>query len=571
VPAKWWARIRHRNGHTYWCGGSGGIVELCDDHARNVAAVYCGWVEKQADGNYRVVEGQHKTGLKGTWSDLNGDGKVQAEEWQVTNAPTYPLSGGGPQQGWGAYFDEHFDLYLHDWSDDAVGGVWKIPVAEWKNDVPVYRWDQAVHVGLSRGDATNGLAHGSPGARTAFAADGAVYAFNGGYNSVGLPGVGHGHDWEFAQITKYDPATGKPRWHAGERAASFIAPGQHYCPTGAAGTLNGYLFWTDENSLVHAWDIEHGLYVDTLLDDPSRDPVPSAYTVWVELFNTRIFRHPKTGKVYLLAASDAIHIYEVVGTEKTPARFQGDFTLTDAEIADAKKQEAGRMVARERTLKIPRAKTAVVIDGNPEAFANAPAALMAIKPTAQGTARLLYDEKNLYVAFDVQDDSPWKNAGGDITALFKTGDEVSLWAGPSCGKRQAGIGDVRILFAPNGDKAQVIAYRAKVAAGAKPVSFRSPSGEVRMDSVEALADVPVAVKVTAQGYRLTAAIPWSELGLSPAVGRFGLDLSINFSDPAGQRNVARLHWGRNGAAMVYDLPSEARLEPESWGWGELEK
>jgi len=47
--------------------------------------------------------------------------------------------------------------------------------------------------------------------------------------------------------------------------------------------------------------------------------------------------------------------------------------------------------------------------------------------------------------------------------------------------------------------------------------------------------------------------------------RFGLDFSINFADPAGQRNVARLHWGRNGAANVYDLPSEARLEPELWG------
>ena len=53
--------------------------------------------------------------------------------------------------------------------------------------------------------------------------------------------------------------------------------------------------------------------------------------------------------------------------------------------------------------------------------------------------------------------------------------------------------------------------------------------------------------------------------------RIGLDLSINFSDPAGQRNVARIHWGRNGAATVYDLPSEARLEPETWGVGVFEK
>jgi hypothetical protein len=47
----------------------------------------------------------------------------------------------------------------------------------------------------------------------------------------------------------------------------------------------------------------------------------------------------------------------------------------------------------------------------------------------------------------------------------------------------------------------------------------------------------------------------------------GLDLSVDFSDPAGQRNVCCLRWGRNGAAIVYDLPTEARFEPETWGAG----
>jgi hypothetical protein len=193
---------------------------------------------------------------------------------------------------------------------------------------------------------------------------------------------------------------------------------------------------------------------------------------------------------------------------------------------------------------------------------------MDLKPTERATARLLYDEKYLYLAFNVQDESPWKNAGGDISTLFKTGDTVDLWVGPSAGKRQPGIGDVRVLFAPNGEKTAVVAFRPKVAQGARPVPFRSPSGEVRMDRVDLLDDVPVVVKTTDSGYRLEAAIPRAEIGLESA--RFGLDLSLNFSDPAGQRNVACLHWGRNGASMVYDLPSEARFEPETWGIGMLE-
>jgi len=569
VPIKWWPRIRHRNGRTFWCSGSGAICELLEDRVRGIAAVYGGWVARTGDGGYEPVDWRRKTGLKGTWSDLNGDGLKQPEEWQVTDKPAYPIAASGPQQGWGAYFDEHFNLFMHDWSDDAAGGVWEIPVAEWRNGVPVYRWGQAKHVGLPR---DHGLQHGASGARTAFSYQGAAYALNGGYNAADLPGVGHGHDYEFAQITKYDEATGKPLWHAGERAASFATPGQHYCPTGPSGVIGDYLFWTDENSLVHVWDVQHGLYVDTLLEDISRGPDPSPYTVWVELFNTRVFRHPQTGKVYLMAGSDAIHVFEILGTEQKMTRFQGTFELTQDGIEKAKRQEQSRIVPKERTLAIRRAPAPPKLDGDLAEFAKEAPAQMVAEANRQATARLLYDDQCLYVAFDVQDDSPWKNAGGDATALFKTGDEVSLWIGPSAGKRPPGLGDVRLLFAPaHGEQARVavMAYRPKVAQGAKPVTFRSPSGSVTMDKVEELADVRTAVKVSERSYRLAAAIPWSEIGLSPAVERFGLDLSVDFSDPAGQRNIARLHWGRNGAAIVYDLPTEARFEPESWGVGVL--
>jgi hypothetical protein len=207
VPAKWMPQIRHRDGRTFWCSGSGGIVELLDDRARGVAAVYGGWV-KPIDGEvgYENTNDRQHAKLKGTWSDLNGDGRKQRNEWQVTDQPNYPLEGNGPQQGWNAYFDRDFNLYMHDWSDGDAAGVWKIPVAEWARGVPVYRWDQAHHAGLNR---VTGIGRGSHGCRTAFAHGGAVFGFNGAYNDIRLPGVGHGADWRFSQITKYDEATGR--------------------------------------------------------------------------------------------------------------------------------------------------------------------------------------------------------------------------------------------------------------------------------------------------------------------------------------------------------------------------
>ena len=81
-----------------------------------------------------------------------------------------------------------------------------------------------------------------------------------------------------------------------------------------------------------------------MLDDISRDPAPSAYTVWVELFNSRVYRHPRSGKVYLAAASDAIHLFEVLGLDQPIARASGEFALTAAQLADLPQGQIGQLL-----------------------------------------------------------------------------------------------------------------------------------------------------------------------------------------------------------------------------------
>jgi hypothetical protein len=434
--------------------------------------------------------------------------------------------------------------------------------------VPVYHWEQAHHAGLNR---VTGIGRGSHGCRTAFAHDGAVFGFNGAYNDIKLPGVGHGADWRFSQITKYDEASGRMLWHAGQRASGFQAPGQLACPVGAAGVIGQYLLWTEENSRILVWDLRHGLYCEMLLEDLMRNPIPSPYTVWVELFNSRVWRHRPTGRVYLGAGSDAIHVYEVTGLDTPPGRFSGEFELTAAQLAAAQQEteHRERAVQPGRRLSIPRAPGAVTVDGDLREFAAAPPLSLTLRKGSRGTVRLLYDDTHLYTAWDVEDDSPWKNSGDELTALFKTGDCVDLWIGKDNRRRAADLGDVRILVAParDGSAPRVVAFRAKVASGARPVPFRSPSGAVILDLVEPLASAHAAVVTSDHGYRVELALPRSAIGLSESTREFGLDVDINFSDPAGQRNTSRIHWARNGAAITYDLPTEARFEPELWGLG----
>ena len=566
VPAKWFARMRHRDGKTYWCSGSAGIVELQENKARGVAAVY-GGPAKIVDG--KVLQGNDARGsnLMATWSDVNGDGEKQLDEWQVTES-AYPLAkGGGPEQGWGCYFDENFDCYMHDWTDNEAGGTWKIPVSEWKNGVPVYRWDKAVRVAVPRPDWPM---HSGAGHRTSFYAGGAVYGFGGAYNAAGFPGVGHGHDWEFLWITKHDPKTGRQLWHTGARAPGFAAPGEMYCPTGPAGLIGEMLFWTDENSLVHAIDTQHGLYLDTLLEDPSRNPTPSPYTVWVELFNTRVFRHPKTGKVYLAAASDAIHIFELSGTDKKIERMSGTVTLDAAGIAKVQQRLKKAEVSKYREYKIARVAPGQDV-AKPEMVE------MVLRDDARGKAGLVCDGTNLTVVFDVTDSSPLANGGSDPAMAFKTGDTVEVYLGPQPpgAARPQGRpieGDVRLLFTQQQGKEIVVLYRPVVKEGKQPKEFGSPTGRTMIDRVEVPANVKAVFVKNARGYQMRATIPLELVGLKglPAGTRIGLDFAISFSDPAGQVNAAKMYWGRNAAGMVYDVPSEARLEPDTWGVGIME-
>ena len=69
------------------------------------------------------------------------------------------------------------------------------------------------------------------------------------------------------------------------------------------------------------------------------------------------------------------------------------------------------------------------------------------------------------------------------------------------------------------------------------------------------------------------------LMVNPAAAQYGgrtwlfstdLGSDLDFSDPSGTVNVAKLFWARAGAGIVYDLPTEARLDTDRFGVGVFE-
>ena len=270
----------------------------------------------------------------------------------------------------------------------------------------------------------------------------------------------------------------------------------------------------------------------------------------------------------------AAMILEVKGLD-TIRRFRArPLTLDMATLVRANRENAARAqaAAKPKAYAIKRLAQAVRVDGQAREWRGVPAISIArqgMRP--RSTARLAYDDANLYIFFDVADASPWRNVGKDHTRLFKTGDAVDLQLStrPAAKPhRNPAAGDLRIVFS-HWMEAPVAVLMAPVDPKAPPtlrVIYWSPVGTKTFDRVERLKDARVEAKVSSSGYRLEAAIPWRALGVTPRPGlKLRGDVGIISSNVRGDANVARTYWANQATNLVNDLPLEAWLYPASWG------
>ena len=47
--------------------------------------------------------------------------------------------------------------------------------------------------------------------------------------------------------------------------------------------------------------------------------------------------------------------------------------------------------------------------------------------------------------------------------------------------------------------------------------------------------------------------------------RLGAAFAVTWGDPGGKVNVMKIHWHREAGGVTYDLPTEARFYPDTWG------
>ncbi|MCB8977725.1 MAG: hypothetical protein H6657_09910 [Ardenticatenaceae bacterium] len=165
--------------------------------------------------------------------------------------------------------------------------------------------------------------------------------------------------------------------------------------------------------------------------------------------------------------------------------------------------------------------------------------------------QLAWDDTNLYVAVRVTDDIHVQNASGN---LIYRGDSVDMQFDTNL------QGDYDNSLSP--DDFQITLSPGSFA-GSGPTAFRyqgTASGAI-LDAPGGH-HVTVAAQQTSTGYTLEAAIPWSDLNLTPSAGlTIGLSLNANDNDTVGTAVQE---------VMMSNNPNRTLTDPTTWGTLTLE-
>jgi len=566
--------LRHVRGETYLIAPGRsitGVFRLDRDTlvASPVAAVAAGNLSPEVVGAFGPAvfpESQREAFRKiwgstqVVWADRNHDGRVQVEE----------LVGGTPPGGrHGLYWGAHVDDELTIWTAGPYHGqLFRLPVTQWlAGGVPQYPPPEQ-HVALFTPRYNSAISSVLPARdkQTVYVIEqqgGNGQTGGGSAEAVSRYTLDGRRLWAYRR-TWTNFALSSPLYQPGFviGAMKFIGDAQLDSGIELIG-VNGY---HGQFNLLTS----DGLWVAALGTDNRFSPKMSSNTYFCENFSGFFFRNRDNGRCYLIAGETDTRITEVTGLDTIRT---GTMPL---KITAEDQAKATAVAARLGKADVPAAPLAVERVADPAAWK--PLAAARLDAGAGRTAQIAlgYDDRFLHAAFDVQDDSPLRNAGGDPAMLFKTGDSVNLYlatdpaADPQ--RTQPAPGDVRLLATVVEDQPVVVLYDPVTRPGAEkqPRTFSSPTGTLTFDRVRVLAEAQIRHERRAAGYRLVASIPLADLQLSPAAGKtLRGDAGVLFSNPGGTITTLRSFLFNKDTQITQDVPSEARLEPARWGRWEV--
>lgn len=288
----------------------------------------------------------------------------------------------------------------------------------------------------------------------------------------------------------------------------------------------------------------------------------------------------RDGNVYLQAGKTALWNAQVTGLDGIRKLGSGSIEVSpdDARRAMGVRESALQKAAGVRRLKVRKASPAFTGSLDKD-FTGAEIVAYMKQDDAAVRSAIAWDEKNLYVAWDVADKTPWVNGAADPVMMYLGGDTVDLQlaADPAADPKRTepAAGDLRLSIGNFQGTPTAVLMRKRVAPGAAKQERSISSGVVkdyRLEFAGPIAGASVRVfPRPGAGYLVEAAIPLGDLGLTPRAGlTLRGDLGVTHGDAAGQRTRMRTYWSNQHTGIVDDAVFELMMEPANWGELKLE-
>ncbi len=171
----------------------------------------------------------------------------------------------------------------------------------------------------------------------------------------------------------------------------------------------------------------------------------------------------------------------------------------------------------------------------------------------------------LFAAWRTSNPTLIVNSGAIANAPFKSGGALDLMIGADSTanpRRTTPVpGDSRLLvFLVNGVPHATL-YRAVVPGTTNTVPFASPGRSITFDKVE---DVTSQLQFHQSKGEYAISVPLTMLGLNPVADqRIKADIGILRGSPV--QTLQRVYWSNKASGITSDVPSEAELTPNLWG------
>ena len=280
------------------------------------------------------------------------------------------------------------------------------------------------------------------------------------------------------------------------------------------------------------------------------------------------------GRIYLEAGKTAAWNTEVTGFDKIRKIGSGSVQLTADDLPLARAQHDEQLQSAAGTKLVEIHPMSPKFTGEPAHDFTGVQPLRYKKQEALAARTwVAWDERSLYLAWEVGDPTPWVNGAPEPAQMYVSGDTVDFQFGadPKANPKrgEATAGDFRISIGNFHGQPTAVLYR-KVSDEKKPRAFTSGViAHYEMAYVDVLAGRTFSVprrERTAKSYVVEAEIPWDSLHFHPEPNvEYRGDFGVTHGDPAGTRTRLRTHWNNQETALVDDAVFELQMVPRNWG------